>query len=90
MRLIIKDSRIELIPEKEIDRARLAQIPEGSNKAFVYTTLDGGDEGNQEALVIHIGPLIDCSKCGSPLYNTIKGAECRKCGYVVPLGGAAS
>lgn len=55
MRLKIKDGRIELIPEKDIDRIRLAQIPEGSNEVFVYTTLDGGDEGNQEALVIHIG-----------------------------------
>ena len=99
MRVIIKDSRIEFIPEKEIDRTKLAQIPEGSNEAFVYTTLDGGDEGNQEALVIHIGPIpteeevlsgagmvIACLRCGSPFYNTIKGAECRKCGYVVPLG----
>lgn len=58
MKVIIKDSRIEFIPEKEIDRARLAQIPEGSNEVFVYTTLDGGDEGNQEALVIHIGPVL--------------------------------
>ncbi|MCW3988661.1 MAG: hypothetical protein NWE88_01140 [Candidatus Bathyarchaeota archaeon] len=57
MRLKIKDSRIEFIPEKDIDRARLAQIPEGSNEVFIYTTLDGGDEGNQEALVIHIGPI---------------------------------
>ena len=56
MKLSIKDSRIELIPEKEFDRARLAQIPEGSNEVFIYTTLDGGDEGNQEALVIYIGP----------------------------------
>lgn len=30
--------------------------------------------------------VIDCPRCGSPLYNTVKGAECRKCGYVVPLG----
>ena len=57
MRLKIKDSTIELVPEKEFDRARLAQIPEGSNEVFVYNTLDGGDEGNQEALVIHIGPI---------------------------------
>ena len=57
MRLKIKDNRIELIPEKDVDRARLAQIPEGSNEVFVYTTLDGGDEGDQEALVIHIGPI---------------------------------
>ena len=56
MRMIIKDSgRIELIPEEDKDRARLALIPEGSNEVFVYTTLDGGDDGRQEALVIHIG-----------------------------------
>lgn len=30
--------------------------------------------------------IIACSRCGSPLYNTVKGAECKKCGYVVPLG----
>ncbi len=57
MKLIIKDSRIELIPEKEIDRARLAQLPVGSNEVFVYHTLDGGDDGCQEALVVHIGPV---------------------------------
>ncbi len=57
MKTLIKGSRIELIPEEEIDRDRLAQIPEGSNEVFVYTTLDGGDEGNQEAVVIHIGPV---------------------------------
>ena len=56
MRLIIKDDgRIELIPEEDKDRARLALVPEGSNEVFVYTTLDGGDDGGQEALVIHIG-----------------------------------
>ena len=57
MKMIIKDSRIELIPEEEIDRARLAQIPEGTNEVFVYTTLDGGDDGSQEALVIYIGHI---------------------------------
>ena len=58
MKVIIKeDGRIEFIPEEDVDRARLARIPEGSNEVFVYTTLDGGDEGNQEALVIHIGPI---------------------------------
>lgn len=58
MRLKIReDGRIELIPEKDFDYARLALIPEGSNEVFVYTTLDGGDEGNQEALVIRIGHI---------------------------------
>ncbi len=57
MRVIIKDSRIELIPEKEVDRARLAQIPEGSNYAFIYNTLDGGEDGCQEALAIQFGPI---------------------------------
>ncbi|KKL68163.1 hypothetical protein LCGC14_2127730 [marine sediment metagenome] len=57
MKMIIKDSSIELIPEEEIDRARLAQIPEGTNEAFIYNTLDGGEDGCQEALVIHIGPI---------------------------------
>ncbi len=27
---------------------------------------------------------IVCLRCGSPLYNTVKGAECRNCGYIVP------
>ena len=66
MRIIIKGGRIEFIPEKDVDRARLAQIPEGSNEVFIYTTLDGGDEGNQEALVIHIGPI-------PPLEEVLKG-----------------
>ncbi len=57
MKLIIKDNRIEFIPEKEIDRARLARIPEGTNEVFVYNTLDGGEDGCQEALVIHFGPV---------------------------------
>lgn len=57
MKLIIKGGRIELIPEEEIDRDRLAQIPEGTNTAFVYTTLDGGEDGCQEALVVYIGPI---------------------------------
>lgn len=58
MKVIIKeDGRIEFIPEEDVDRARLARIPEGSNEVFVYTTLDGGDDGCQEALVIHIGHI---------------------------------
>ena len=57
MKVLIKDSRIELIPEEEIDRDKLAQVPEGSNEVFVYTTMDGGEDGAQEALVIHVGTI---------------------------------
>lgn len=54
MNVLINGGRIELLPEGDLDRSKLAEIPEGTNEVFVYTTLDGGTDGNQEALVISI------------------------------------
>lgn len=69
MRMRITDNgRIEFFPENDKDRARLAQIPEGSNEVFVFYTSDGGEEGDEEALVIYIGaipPLEDSEEVKS-------------------------
>uniref|UniRef100_A0A6M3LTW8 Uncharacterized protein n=1 Tax=viral metagenome TaxID=1070528 RepID=A0A6M3LTW8_9ZZZZ len=67
MKMRIKDSgRIELMPDCDKDWARLAQIPEGSNKVFVFYTADGGEDGAQEALVIHIGHIPSLKELGLP------------------------